>query len=583
MSFFKSLFSKDSEQEYANEDSNKTPGFQPQGSSLYSNIRKMRKLQRFRFTQNSQNATAPAGNSSASGAAGANATKQMEDWLQISSYEFDNIRRYPPINLPNSKQIYFKTTPKDKFLINEVQREKIDPTGRKQFEENEGIDFYFRLNGHNLYWTAGPEEINVLGNIELDFLSALTKDADAKNGTYCMTLDDKLGAEYKVCAHDAEFRKAEIKRDLWYCRIANLLLIQDMSCVVNEQANFQAPPITIDNVQVQPIILIPEPAKQCNENWGYSSRGNDWECICAEGREQSPINIETAKVIKSPAAPVLDFQEVEAISPISSIDGQLMQRQRLKIQYDKGAMRIFNPYFGKIVTLDGTVYHVEEILFHTPAEHTIDGVRHSMEVQAIGYGVSKGDIGKQVVLSFLFTKKPGVYNRFIEDIDFFNLPNRSETTKELKHDIYLPKILFSTDSKEIITMKPFSFFTYQGSITFPPCTERTIHFVAKDPIPIGSTMFTLLKEAVRNNEDQIENDIENIRETQPLNDRMVFYYDASNCKTPSYPTPKVVPKGHYEKIHKTVTEYFQVNDIKPSGLPNSYVVSPEEAKGMNLV
>jgi len=37
--------------------------------------------------------------------------------------------------------------------------------------------------------------------------------------------------------------------------------------------------------------------------------------------------------------------------------------------------------------------------------------------------------------------------------------------------------------------------------------------------------------------------------------------------------------GRPEKIQKTLTKYFYVNDEKPSGIPNAFVVSKDEAVG----
>jgi len=37
--------------------------------------------------------------------------------------------------------------------------------------------------------------------------------------------------------------------------------------------------------------------------------------------------------------------------------------------------------------------------------------------------------------------------------------------------------------------------------------------------------------------------------------------------------------GHYEKVQKAFTKYFYVNNLAPSGLPNAFVVSKEEATG----
>lgn len=32
----------------------------------------------------------------------------------------------------------------------------------------------------------------------------------------------------------------------------------------------------------QPIIMIPEPSRFCNENWTYEQKGDNWECKCSE-------------------------------------------------------------------------------------------------------------------------------------------------------------------------------------------------------------------------------------------------------------------------------------------------------------
>ena len=82
--------------------------------------------------------------------------------------------------------------------------------------------------------------------------------------------------------------------------------------------------------------------------------------------------------------------------------------------------------------MDGGVYYAEEIVFHTPSEHTIKGKKYDMEMQVIHYGQSQGDIAKQIVLSFLFEKTPGRYNQFIEDLNVFDLPNPTSPVRDLE-------------------------------------------------------------------------------------------------------------------------------------------------------
>ena len=95
-------------------------------------------------------------------------------------------------------------------------------------------------------------------------------------------------------------------------------------------------------------------------------------------------------------------------------DGTLRKTENLQFKLEENLLRL-KADFGKVVTPDGAVYFAEEIVFHTPAEHQINGKTYDMEVQIIHSGKSKGDIGRNLVLSFLFEKTPGVYNKFIDE------------------------------------------------------------------------------------------------------------------------------------------------------------------------
>jgi hypothetical protein len=185
-----------------------------------------------------------------------------------------------------------------------------------------------------------------------------------------------------------------------------------------------------------------------------------------------------------------------------------------------------------------------------------------------------------------------VYNKLIDKLDFFNLPNPTDNFRDLAQDFFIPSVLLNSDEDDMPTMTPFSFYTYQGSLTAPPCTERTTHYVAADPIPLSNTVLTLFKEALKkpdmmnvadptqiviNDEGQIENN----RDVQPLNGRSVFIFDHRRYGCVDYKPKKkkIQPAGHYEKVVREATEFVYVNGNQPSGLPGSFVVSEQEAKG----
>ena len=71
---------------------------------------------------------------------------------------------------------------------------------------------------------------------------------------------------------------------------------------------------------------------------------------------------------------------------------------------------------------------------------------------------------------------------------------------------------------------------------------------------------------------------DNFRKIQNINNRQIYYYDNVNCNKIKKPRPK--PSGHFEKVDQKITNYFYVSDNKPSGVPNSFVVSPGEALGI---
>jgi carbonic anhydrase len=357
------------------------------------------------------------------------------------------------------------------------------------------------------------------------------------------------------------------------CTIKKVIGQYDKDCYKVALADSE---ITVLTKKVtQPVILIPLPQRACNENWDYARSGDDWECECKEGKEQSPIDLPPKeKAQQSPVKPIFQYEEVDT--------------KNLKIVLEDGLLKIKNKNFGKIVTLDGSIFKAEEIRFHTPSEHKIGGKVMDMEMQIIHTGQTKGDIAKQVVLSFLFEKKPGSYNKFIDDVDFFNLPNPQMKSRDIVNKLYIPKILYGSDSEDFPVMKPFSFYTYEGSLTAPPCSERTIHYVASKPIPTAGLVLQLFKEAGRLPDmmDSAGNIIintnlsMNARKIQPTNGRNIYYFSVKEVVGPEPEEPvKPKPEGHYEKVNRKMTQYFYVNDEVPSGLPGAFVVSESEAKG----
>ena len=500
----------------------------------------------------------------------------LSDWFMISSPAFNNKTLFPDVVLPNGTISAISTDP-EFFRINQVY----DISKPDQGPTNK--HFWFRLSGANIYYSLSKSDINILGAFKIAEITLISNYAESYTGmlkTYCFSVVDDNRIRWRMCTTNEKVSKA------WVCRIKDILNLKDENCLKNDDVKDQTN--YVDRNITQPIIIIPLPSPICNENWNYQRNGEDWACECKEGLEQSPIDLPYAfDAIDSPVKPIFEYDEVSPKSEVTTVESQVKVSEPLKIRLSDNSLRIRHEKFGKVVTMDGAVYYAQEIVFHTPSEHTKNGKAYDMEIQIIHYGQTKGDIAKQVILSFLIQKKPGVYNKFLDDLDIFNLPNPLNKERDILTNLYIPKLFYNSDDEDIPVMKPFSFYTYQGSLTTPPCTENTIIFVASKPIELGSTAIQLFQEALRIPD--IMNEKGDIilsdwipmsnRNIQPLNGRPVFFYDHEKYCGPDTDKSKKPSIGHYEKLVKPQINYFYVNSKEPSGLPNAFVVSEKEAKG----
>ena len=515
----------------------------------------------------------------------------LEGWLSISSNVFRNTRIYPPIKFADGSENVIKVNNKN-FRVNSeyVKGSKEGSPGKNYF--------WFRLSGRHIYYSSNSNDVNVLDNVYVSKIShSLPIRASKKSGN-CFMFKDIRKIKFKVCARQIK------ERNNWLCQLQkNLGQPEDYVCRILKKKG-KGPDGTEDAVGAdniiektitQPLIIIPQPSKMCNEKWDYSAKGQDWECQCSEGQQQSPINLPPSKnAISSSLKPIFEYEEFDPIATSDFKEGMVKSGQPIKIRYIKNAVRIYHPNMGKVITLDGAVYVAEEIVFHTPSEHTIKGERFDMEMQVIHRGVTTGDIAKTVILSLLFRKKAGIYNKFVEKLDIYNLPNPSEPLRDLSESLYIPYAFLESKAPDMPLLNPFSFYTYSGSETQPPCAERTIHYVSSKPIYIGSVALEMFKEAIKTPDFINENGEtispqfapKNYRAPQKLNGRPVFHYDhlafcgpaATNAAIGLGIRGKGRQQGHFEKKISTVSEYYFVNGEKPSGMPGAYVVSPKEAK-----
>jgi len=496
----------------------------------------------------------------------------LEDWFTVKSDFFLSSNFLTMQSDPNN------------YKINNGQR-------LKKFEVSKGDGsksdefFWFKLKKGYIYYFETESDVNALDAILIKSVEDSNIPGDANNILpTCIFIFDFQKNKFEICTFTLEMKLK------WLCSIQNYLKVSlDDRCITNKDSII--PPII--KKELKHVIIIPTASKSCNEGWNYANKGRDWECTCKEGVIQSPINLpEKKEAVKTNLSPLFSYERVNVNEEECTSDGLIEEGKKITIRHSKNNIRIFHPNMGKIVAIDGSVYVAEEIVFHTPSEHKINGQQFDMEMQVIHYGKTKGDIANQVVLSILFKSSPGHYNKFLDKIDFFNLPNPIDPVIELQHEFFIPSVFLDSDADDILSMEPFSFFNYEGSLTAPPCTERTTYYVTADPIPLSNTIIHFFKEALSkpqsNEKDKKEtlinglngtNNIDNNRDTQDLNGRTVYLYDHILNGYITYQPPKrnVQKIGHFEKIITNKDEYIYVNRKDPTKIPGSVVVSENEA------
>jgi len=261
----------------------------------------------------------------------------------------------------------------------------------------------------------------------------------------------------------------------------------------------------------------PAPAQEPAIAWNYAQGGSDWPGLCSTGKAQSPININTTaatcvRASEPDAKPFrLDFHYKPGHNLTLQNNGHALQ-----VKGDLGFLTV-----GGCNPCDGQKYHVKQVNFHAPSEHSInteptkDG-HYAMETHIVHQKEGSAGLNDLVTLVIMWYKQPagGFSNSFLDSIDWANAP--ADTTRQtvISNKVRLSKL------KEAFEGEYFSYF---GSLPVPPCTEGVQYFVMKRPLGVTEQQLGTIQALYANNK-SFANGRGNSRNVQPLNDRKVWYY-----------------------------------------------------------
>jgi carbonic anhydrase len=210
------------------------------------------------------------------------------------------------------------------------------------------------------------------------------------------------------------------------------------------------------------------------EHWGSEDPSF---ATCSSGTHQSPINIEKP-VLKD--LPRLEFNYKDTALNVT----------------DTGHSFQVNAAAGSGgLTVGGDHYDFVQVHFHQPSEERVHGKHYSM----VAHIVHQNARGELAVVAVLL--RAGKTNEFLRPI-FDNFPAKGTAENDV-----------AGNAVNIGNFLPqnHGYYTFDGSLTTPPCSEHVRWFVLKTPVELSERQ--LMQFEVRYAHDN--------RPTQPLNGRVV--------------------------------------------------------------
>ncbi|CAK9797745.1 Carbonic anhydrase 6 [Anthophora plagiata] len=212
-----------------------------------------------------------------------------------------------------------------------------------------------------------------------------------------------------------------------------------------------------------------------SDDWSYWGEHGPahWPGLCIPGKKQSPINIVTDDSVKT------DLGALKFIRYDSTFYGNITNNgHSVQIQL-----------YGAPISLQGanlpSTYNLEQIHFHWPAEHMVDGSRDALELHFVHYNNGYGNItaamqhenGIAVVgILFKLSEKDNVeLAPILEATELIS--NGVGKTTELTKAKIIPYHFLPKDRSK--------YYHYEGSLTTPGCQESVMWFILAEKLPVS--------------------------------------------------------------------------------------------------
>lgn len=199
--------------------------------------------------------------------------------------------------------------------------------------------------------------------------------------------------------------------------------------------------------------------------------------VCAMGKNQSPIDLDGFTSAK--LTPIKFNYDVPAKDILNN--GHTIQAN-------------FGP--GDSITVDGKVFDLIQVHFHTPSENHIRGKSFPME----GHLVHADKDGNLAVVAVMFVE--GKENAGIAKL-WQQMPEEADTKTPLTSSVKPGDLL----------PKDRTYYRFNGSLTTPPCSEGVRWLVMKHPVSVSKEQVERFAHVMHH---------PNNRPVQPVNARPVL-------------------------------------------------------------
>jgi carbonic anhydrase len=236
--------------------------------------------------------------------------------------------------------------------------------------------------------------------------------------------------------------------------------------------------------------------------WGY--QGGDgpstWAtldpvyALCGEGKEQSPIDLVSTS----------ENGETKWSFDYKTTSLRIAHTEHMTDLIDNGHTIQITVDEGSTFTFGDKTYSLKQFHFHTPSEHTIDGIHMPMEMHM----VHQSDDESLAVISVLFKEGTQVNENFATIIA--NLPDSKGESKhitdtQLELNVHIPEDIHA--------------YHYKGSLTTPPCSENVQWMVLRNMVELTPEEIEAFSSRIGPNNRPVQNINERLIEISDLASR----------------------------------------------------------------